>query len=195
MRRIELSLDPEDSADHAPLLLVRRAEWARDDAGLPPPDARASARERERHDRLAPWTAGAIMGGFAAVCSVAVAHAVDPSVAPRILALAHRLTGLAGEAAIASAVGATFVVGATLGALFATMTRNLRRLLPLLIWALVFLPSLGLACQASVAQFTRFGTGTSPLALVAACATFAFTVALSLPLRRRARPAWIDDAA
>ncbi|MCA9584886.1 MAG: hypothetical protein KC657_05980 [Myxococcales bacterium] len=195
MRRIELSMDADDSAEHVPLLLVRRAAWARDDAGLTPPDARVTARALERHDRLSPWSAGAIMGGLAALSSVAVANALDPSLAPRLLALTHRLAGSTQAVTVAIAAGATFCAGAILGAAFATMTRNLRRLLPLSIWALVFLPSLGLACQASVVAFTRFGTGTSPVALLAACATFALTVTLSLPLRRRERPAWIDDAA
>lgn len=186
-----MSLHADESGEERPLLLVRRAAWAREDAGLPPV-VEPEARRLERRDRLSPGAAGAFTGAVGLLAGIAAAQALDPTIVPRALDASAKLTGLARDPSIAASIAATLLTGAIVGATFAGLTRNLRKVFPLVLWSLVFFASVALVAHAAVVSFTALGAPTTPRALFAGVGVFAIAAALSLPLRRRRPAPWLE---
>ena len=138
-------------------------------------------------DRMRPGTAGAVAGFFAGGAGLGVVHAMH---LPRIAAGISRIAeswGVPADAALPLAYLAAGIGGAIVGALFASVTKHLRRSwLALLVWALVFFVSLTtLVLAISAAYGHGLGVSMAP-AILLASAAYAFVWTFQLPLRRRA---------
>jgi hypothetical protein len=136
-------------------------------------------------DRMRPAVSGALTGFAGGILALAVVHALVPNLLGP--AIAH--VAVARAVAPAAAVGIAYVTaaasGAIVGAGFAVVTRYLRKIGPLLVWALVFFLSLGLLLLAIAGAHGARENPALAKAIVAASATFAIIVSISLPIRRR----------
>ena len=169
--------------EEIPLPLVRRVEtFAREDAR---DDDRSHMERRSATDRLRPGPSGGVAGLFAGAAALGVVHAMTPAALLGPVHAAASQWGVAPEASFAVAYATAGAIGALVGAGFASVTRYLRRWLPLAIWSLVFFLSLTLLLLA----FSRSYGGAVPEAftpaILAASAAYAFVVSLALPLRKR----------
>lgn len=171
--------------EELPLPLLRRAApkqeiEAEDDIVLRR-DYRAG-----RGDRLRPATAGALTGALAGAGALGVVHLLHPSVVSAGIARLSTSWGVPPDASTPLAYLSGAVAGALLGAVFASVTRHLRRsYLALLVWALVFFVSLTMLALAISSAYGRgFGVPFAP-AILLASAAYAFIVSFQLPLRRR----------
>ena len=151
--------------------------------------------ELERKDRLHPATAGLLMGaiggaGMLAVAGQLVERRGGPDLVGRLGAFVGNGARLGASDATTLHVAAFVTValaGAVIGALYALVTRHLRRYAPLLVWSLVFFGAVCTLLNAFVvprwAPRLRADLPFS-VSLVAAM-VFAFVVSLELPVRRR----------
>lgn len=174
--------------EELPLPLVRRSTGVRASDGFGAEGdipARKDYRAGRLADRLRPGAAGALMGVLAGAAGLGVVHALHlPRISQGIARLAAS-TGLPSDAATPMAYLAAGVAGALVGAVFASVTRHLRRFVPLVIWALVFFVSLTTLVLAISSAYGRgLGVSMAP-AILAASAAYAFVVSFQLPLRRR----------
>lgn len=146
---------------------------------------RRDYREPRSQDRLRPGTAGALAGLLAGAAGLGVVHAMHlPRISQGIsrLALAWELPV---DAAVPVAYLAAALAGAVVGAGFASVTRHLRRFVPLVVWALVFFVSLTMLVLAISSTYGRgLGVSMAP-AILLASAAYAFVVSFQLPLRKR----------
>ncbi len=168
--------------EEIPLPLVRRIE---------PGDRRSHAAELssaepfDLQDRMRPAPAGGVAGILAGAAALGVVHAMAPValVGPVRAAAAHWGVSVGLSFGVAYATSAA--IGALVGACFASVTRYLRRWLPLVVWALVFFVSLALLLLALSRTYGGgAGVAYAP-AILAASAAYGFLVSLSLPLRKR----------
>jgi hypothetical protein len=139
-----------------------------------------------RGDRLRPASAGAIMGFLAGAAGLGVVHAFHPiRIVAGIDRLATRFT-IPHDAGLPLAYLGVAIGGALLGAMFGSITKNLRRsFMALLLWALVFFGSLSMLALAASSTYGRgIGVPMAP-AILLATAAYAFIVSFQLPLRRR----------
>lgn len=139
---------------------------------------------RFREDRLRPGTAGALAGLVAGAAGLGVVHAMHASrIGEGMLQMAARL-GIPADAAAPLAYLAAGVGGAIVGAGFASVTRHLRRFVPLLIWAVVFFVSLTMLALAISSTYGHgLGVAMAP-AILLASVVFAVVATFQLPLRR-----------
>lgn len=180
--------------DDMPLPLVRRSSAvpkarrraakseAEDDTSL-----RMDYRTALSRDRMAPGTAGALMGFLAGAAGLGVVHAMHlPTIAAGIERISTRY-GIPTDASIPLTYLAAGIGGALVGALFASVTQHLRRsYIALLVWALVFFVSLTTLVLAISAAYGRgIGVWMAP-SIVLGSVAYAFVWSLQLPLRRRA---------
>lgn len=171
--------------DELPLPLLHRSvpktAAERGDSTL----VRRDYREARTRDRLSPATAGIGMGLLAGAAGLGVVHAMHlMPIAQGIARLGVRLE-VPPDAALPLAYVAAAVGGAIVGAAFASVTRHLRRFVPLVIWALVFFVSLTMLALAASASYGRgLGVSMAP-AILLASAAYALVVSLQLPLRKR----------
>jgi hypothetical protein len=86
---------------------------------------------------------------------------------------------------MAIAYGTAAAAGALVGATIASVTRHLKRFIPLVIWALVFFVSLTMLVLAAMRTYAGGAGATLTPAILAASAAFGFVAAFQLPLRRR----------
>jgi len=173
----------EDEELPLPLLNRSRAT-ARIEAEEDIAPLRGSSESRSG-DRLRPATAGLLMGLLAGAAGLGVVHALHPTrIGSGIARLAATWT-LPPDAAIPAAYLAAALGGAIVGIGFASVTRHLRRLVPLLVWAEVFFVSLTMLVLAISSAYGRgLGVSMAP-AILAASAAYAFVVSFQLPLRKR----------
>lgn len=183
-------LDDEDLA----LPLVRRTERPR----LSVSRSRAIEAEDDvlpvRHDlrltdRFAPSSAGALAGFVAGAAALGVVHAMHPTRIPDGALRLASTYGIPADAALPLAYLAAALFGAMVGAIFASVTQHLRRLVPLLVWAEIFFVSLTtLALATSITYAHGWGASMAP-AILAASAVFAFLASFQLKLRVRSAAA------
>jgi hypothetical protein len=138
-----------------------------------------------RPDRLEPATAGALIGAFAGTAGLGVVHAMHASrIEGGMLQLAATFD-VPADAAMPLAYLAAGIVGVFVCAGFASLTRHLRRFVPLLLWAVVFFVSLTMLALAISSAYGRgLGVPLAP-AILAASGVFAFVASFQLPLRVR----------
>lgn len=137
-------------------------------------------------DRLRPATAGALMGLLAGAAGLGVVHAMHVTRIGDGIAQIATAWGIPQDAALPLAYLGAAIGGALIGAFFASLTKHLRRFVPLLIWAEVFFVSLTMLALAVSSTYGHgLGVSMAP-AILAASAVFAFLAAFQLPLRRRA---------
>jgi hypothetical protein len=178
-------MTPAYEDDELPLPLLRRSQpkSPAQPAGETLP--RRDSREGRTGDRLRPATAGALAGLAAGAAGLGLVHAAHLMPISRSAAHLTAALGLAPDAALPAAYVAAALGGAMLGAGFATLTRHLRRFVPLTAWAVVFFSSLALLGLALSAAYGRgAGVAMAPAILVASVA-YALIVSLQLPLRKR----------
>lgn len=173
----------EDEELPLPLLKRSRAkartEAEEDNALLLKSSASRSA------DRMRPATAGLVMGLLAGAAGLGVVHALHPTaIGAGITRLASRWT-LPPDAALPAAYLAVALGGAIVGIGFASVTRHLRRFVPLLVWAQIFFVSLTMLVLAMSSAYGRgLGVSMAP-AILAASVAYAFVVSFQLPMRKR----------
>lgn len=137
-------------------------------------------------DRLGPGAAGALMGLLAGAAGLGVVHAMHPTRIGEGIVQAAEAWAVPADAALPLAYVAAAIGGAVIGAGFATVTRYLRRFVPLVVWAVVFFVSLTVLALA-VSSTYGHGVGVSMApAILAASGLFAFVASFQLPLRRLA---------
>lgn len=168
-----------------PLPLLRRSSAKRTVEAEDDMPLRRDYRERRVADRLRPGTAGALVGVLAGAAGLGVVHALHLTPIARGIARLASGLGLPPDAAIPIAYVAAGLGGAILGAGFASVTRHLRRFVPLVVWAVVFFVSLTMLVLAISAAYGRgFGVSMAP-AILLASAAYAIVVSFQLPLRKR----------
>lgn len=160
------ALSDDEEEDESELRALRRAQ-----AGL--------------HDRLAPAPAGAITGFIAGACALGVVHLMERAWIDAELLRSATAWGVPLAASTAIAYGTAAACGAMVGAVFASVTRHLRRVVPLVIWSLVFFASVVLVVLAGARGYGFDPSARLAPAIFAATAAFAVLAAMSLPLRRR----------
>lgn len=176
-RRYEAERDHDFAADAAPESL--RAARAHE---LP------RGRALEVYDRMRPAMAGGLMGFLAGGIGLGVVHAMERARLEHGFAQAAAQWAVAPEVAMAVGYGTAAAAGALVGACFATVTRHLRRFVPLVIWALVFFVSLTMLVLAVSRSYGNAAAATMAPAVLAASAAYALVAAFQLPLRRREPP-------
>ena len=173
--------------EEIPVPLVRRVqpfaqEHARDDDS-------SHMEHRSATDRMRAGPSGGLAGLFAGAAALGVVHAMTPAALLGPVHAAASQWAVAPEVSFAVAYATAGAIGALVGACFASVTRYLRRWLPLVIWSLVFFLSLTLLL---LAVSRSYGGGVSEAftpAILAASAAYAFVVSFALPLRKRASAA------
>lgn len=136
-------------------------------------------------DRMSPAVSGMLTGFFAGAASLAVVHGLAlPLLSRSVVTIAHA-RGLDPAVVLGIAYGTAGALGSLVGALFAVVTRYLRKWGPLLIWALVFFVSLAMLILAVPSVNSRVVSAGLLRPLLAASAAFAVVVSFSLPIRRR----------
>ena len=156
---------------------------------------RRDYRAERTADRMRPGPAGALMGFLGGAAALGVVHAMHVS---RISAGISRIAaawGLPPDAAVPLAYLAVAVGGALVGAVFATLTKHLRRsFVALIVWALVFFVSLTMLVLAVSAAYGHgLGVSMAP-AILLASAAYAVVASFQLPLRRRSPKPYDSDA-
>lgn len=139
----------------------------------------------ERGDRLGPATAGAFVGLVAGAAGLGVVHAMHLGRIGAGTARTALAWGIPEDAALPIAYVAAALGGAVIGAGFAAVTQHLRRLVPLLVWAVVFFVSLTMLLLAGASTYGHALDLSMAPAILAASGVFALVVAFQLPLRRR----------
>ena len=142
-------------------------------------------------DRMRPATAGALTGTLAAFVAVSTLNFLVPAGAAGSVAWLGRALQLDPAVAYVVAYAGAGVLGAVVGAGFATLTRRLNSWLPLALWALVVFASVVTVALALVQVYgANVGLGHVSGALfgavMASVAVYALVATLELPLRRRA---------
>lgn len=153
-----------------------------DSTEAPPP---LRGRALEVYDRMSPKVAGGIMGFLAGAAGLGVVHLMERVRMDQAFSHAATSHAMAREAVLAIGYVTAAACGALVGACFATVTRHLRRFIPLVIWALVFFVSLTMLVLAISRSYgNAVATNMAP-AVLAASAAYAFVAAFQLPLRKR----------
>lgn len=144
-------------------------------------------RAAEVYDRMTPKVAGGIMGFVAGAAGLGVVHLMER--ARMDAAFAHQAAAHAMAPELVMAIGyvTAGACGALIGACFATVTRHLRRFVPLVVWALVFFVSLTMLVLAISRSYGNAAAGVMAPAVLAASAAYGFLAAFQLPLRKRAQ--------
>lgn len=151
--------------------------------------------ELERKDRLHPATAGLLMGaiggaGMLAVASQLVERRGGPDLVGRLGGFVGNVARLGTSDPMTLHVAAFVTValaGSVIGALYALVTRHLRRYPPLLLWSLVFFGAVCTLVNAFVVPrwAPRLRADLPFSVSIIAAFAFAFVVSLELLVRRR----------
>lgn len=174
--------------EEIPLPLVRRIEPRADERSQEADDSATEdlADLVEHRDRMRPGPAGAVAGLFAGAAALGVVHALAPLALMAPVRAAAGEWGVSPEVSFAVAYVTASAIGAIVGACFASVTRYLRRWIPLVVWALVFFVSLTLLLLALSSAYGRGDGVPFAPAILLASAAYGLVVSFSLPLRRRA---------
>jgi hypothetical protein len=132
-----------------------------------------------------PARAGMTIGALAGPIAFSTVHAgAAGAVNGLLLSAAHaRSVNLAVSVFVAYATSAA--LGAVIGSTFAVVTRYLRKLGPLVVWALVFFVSLAVLLLSIADRYGRPATASLSGAVVLGAAVFGALVSFSLPFQRR----------
>lgn len=177
---------PDD--EEIALPLVRRSTRPRRPTSDMPDDEVDALEERLAHrspDRLGPGLAGAVTGALGGLAAYATIAALAPALAARASSSLVRLVPELEEAAPIVAFALAAVAGALVGALFASITRHLRRWVPMLTWSLVVFPTIVVALLALQRTYLPRAHFLAPVPLL--LASVAFAVVWSLEVRLRVR--------
>jgi hypothetical protein len=168
-----------------PLALVRRAPALSPLETESLTEVRSDYRTSVERDRMRPASAGALTGLVAGAAGLGVVQGLHAGAIGLGITRLGAALALPPDAAVPLAYLGAGLAGALIGAGFASMTRHLRRFVPLLAWALVFFTSLALLLLALSSTYGHgLGVSMAPAILVASAA-FAILASLELPLRRR----------
>lgn len=138
-----------------------------------------------RPDRMRPGTAGALTGVLAGVAAFGLVHGLHQAAVATPIIHAATARGVDPIISFVVAYATAGALGGVVGALFAMVTRYLRRWFPLLLWGLVFFGSLTMLLLAIARTYApTIGVALAP-AILGASAVFGFVVSFSLPIRRR----------
>ena len=169
-----------------PLPLLRRSVPKRPTETEDDMPQRRAFHESAAGDRLRPASAGALMGLLAGAAGLGVVHAMHVTRIGAGIARMAAAWGVPPDAALPLAYLGAALGGALIGAFFASLTKHLRRFVPLLIWAEVFFVSLTMLVLAVSSTYGHgLGVSMAP-AILAASGVFGFLASFQLPLRRRA---------
>jgi hypothetical protein len=141
-------------------------------------------REVRRRDRMRAAPSGALTGVLAGIAALGIVHALAPEALARPVRDAAGQWGVSASLSLVVAYGTAGALGALVGAAFASVTRYLRRWLPLAVWAIVFFVSLTLLILAISRSFGWALPNVVTVAALAASAAYAVVVSLALPLRK-----------
>jgi hypothetical protein len=134
---------------------------------------------------MRPGSAGALTGIFAGAAALGLVHGLAPGAFSQPIVAVAAARGVDPIVSFVVAYLTAAALGGIIGALFAVVTRYLRRWFPLLLWALVFFGSLTMLLMAVARTYApTIGLTLAP-AILGASALFAFIVSFSLPIRRR----------
>jgi hypothetical protein len=147
-------------------------------------ERRARALGIGRRDRMQPSTAGALVGLLGGAGALGAVHLLERSWLTGEMLRAAEVRQVPFEASVAVAYVTAAACGALVGAVFASVTRHLRRLVPLLVWSLVFFASVALVVLAAMRSYGFDASAQLAPSVFAATAVFAVLAAFSLPLRR-----------
>ena len=137
-----------------------------------------------RPDRMRPGSAGAITGLLAGAASFGLVHAMHQAAVATPIIAAATARGVDPIISFVIAYATAAALGGIVGALFAIVTRYLRRWFPLLLWSLVFFGSLTMLLLAVARTYApTVGVALAP-SILGASAVFAFLFSFSLPIRR-----------
>lgn len=136
-------------------------------------------------DRMSPAASGILAGIFAGAAGFGVVHGLALPLIARTVANVAHARGWDPAVVLGGAYAIAAVAGSLVGALFAVVTRYLRKWGPLLVWALVFFVSLAMLILAVPSVNSRVASAGLLRVLFAASAAFAVVVSFSLPIRRR----------
>jgi hypothetical protein len=163
--------------EEIPLALSRRRVGREDPVTT---DEAEAPRRARLADRMGEGTSGGLAGLFAGPAALGVVHGLTPLTLNEPILRASGLWGVEPIVSLVIAYVTAAAVGALVGACFASVTRYLRRWLPLVVWSLVFFVSLTLLVLALARKPTL-----AP-AVLAASAAYAVVVSFALPIRKRA---------
>ncbi len=188
---VPFRLVPRTSSEEAgptPIFRSRRPYTVRVDADE---DNEDRVQESFSGDRMHPASAGALTGTLAAFVAVSTLSFLVPAGAVGSVAWLGRSLQLDPAMAYVVAYAGAGVLGAGVGAGFATLTRRLNSWLPLALWALIVFASVVTVALALIQVYgASVGLGHVSGALfgavMASVAVYALVATLELPLRRRA---------
>lgn len=146
-----------------------------------------------RANEMRPVPAGLIAGALAGPAMLGVASLVTAASShysgniAQTLGLAISRGAVAGDQAIALGIGATVVVGALVGALFAFVARRLRQLAPLLVFGTLLATSTWMVVQLlAMPRFAPWLARALPIGpMMIGAAVFGLVCSMELPLRTR----------
>ena len=189
--RIKAAMPGTYEEEELPLALVTRSTRPRPvSVELGEPEEIGSLRRDYRdgisRDRMSPKAAGALTGLLAGAAGLGVVHGLHAAAIGLRIARLATSWAIPPDASTPLAYLAVAVAGSAIGAVFASITKNLRRRwLALLVWALVFFVSLTMLVLAISSGYGRgMGVAMAPAILLASTA-FALVWSFQLPLRRR----------
>jgi hypothetical protein len=166
---------------HPYLLVHRRFRFLSEDAPDGDLDPRLVNLSAMAGDRMTPAVSGLIAGFVGGAAALGLVHGQASYVLGGAVAAVTKAHALDPALALGIVYAAGGAAGALVGAMFAVVTRYLRKWLPLLIWALVFFVSLAMLILA----YGRVGSPALARTVLLATALFAALVSFSLPIRRR----------
>jgi hypothetical protein len=135
-------------------------------------------------DRMSPGVSGGIAGIFAGAGAMGVVHLIDAAALMRPIQAVASARSVDPMIALVVAYTTAAAIGALTGALFAIVTRYLRKGFALLVWAVVFFVSLMMLVLAIASSYGHSpGHLAGPILL--ASAVYGVIVSMALPLRRR----------
>lgn len=137
-------------------------------------------------DRYRSGTSGAIVGFVAGAGALGIFHLMVQAVFVAFVAKTATQRGVPFEAALAIAYLSAGAAGAIVGAMFASVTKYLRRFLPLLIWSVIFFGSVAMMGVAAGRTWAHGPSEPMMRAIFAATGLFAFLMPFSLTIRKRA---------
>lgn len=148
----------------------------------------ADARRRPKVGRTATplglAMSGIVTGTAGGVLALGLALAIDPTAFGPTMRSAADAWGVPFGVSLAIAGATAACLGAVVGACFASVTRYLKRWVPLAIWSLVVFGSIAIVTLAVIgARSAAIDPRLAP-AVLAASVAYALLVSLSLPLRR-----------
>ena len=176
---------PVYDREEIPLELVRRKRDSEPFVDDEPGSAQARMARSAPADRFRPATSGAIMGTVAGAAALGVLHLMVEAAFVGLVARVSEQRAIPFEAGLAIAYVGAGAAGALIGAFFASVTKYLRRWLPLEIWSLVFFGSVAMVAVAAARTWAHGPADPLMRAVFSATGLFAFLIPFSLTIRKK----------